>query len=113
MLSASTILIISGFLVGLTVGKIVAEEISPYVLSCGLAGFLVFIVLDQTANRRVVELQEQEKNQMEERLNRHVNSLSSVGFTLPPAKNNLQELAEELSRDGAESRDVLSDTAVI
>ena len=35
IISASTILILSGFLIGLTVGKIVSEDLSPYVLSCG------------------------------------------------------------------------------
>ena len=87
MLSASTILILSGFLIGLTVGNIVAEELSPYVLACGLSGFLAYIALENAAYRRKVDSIAQEQRQAENRLDRHVMSLSSMGFRLPPSES--------------------------
>jgi len=83
LLSTSTILILSGFLIGVTVGKLAADELSPYFLSCGLAGFLTFIALDIAAQRRVEESANEEKRQMEERLDKHVLSQSSISFKLP------------------------------
>lgn len=83
LLSASTILILSGFLIGVTVGKLAADELSPYFLSCGLAGFLAFIALDIAATRRAEEFACEEKRQMEERLDKHVLSQSSISFKLP------------------------------
>jgi hypothetical protein len=101
LLSVSTILILSGFLIGLTVGRSVGEDLSPYLLSCGLAGCLAFISLDLTAKLRTEEAQEEEQRQQEERLEKHVLSLSSIGFTLPP----LHEESSSLSPD--ELREVL------
>jgi len=82
ILSGSSILIVSGFLIGLTVGKFVAADISPYVLACGLSGFLAFLAFDQAAVRRKVEEAESEQRSMEHRLDRHVHSLSSTGFSM-------------------------------
>ncbi len=83
VISTSTILILSGFLIGLTVGKIVSESLSPYVLSCGLAGFLAFIALEFTGTRREEEEAHEEQVQVQSRLDRHVMSLSSLGFIVP------------------------------
>jgi len=83
VISASTILILSGFLIGLTVGKIVSESLSPYVLSCGLAGFLAFIALEFTGTQREEEEAHGEQVQVQSRLDRHVMSLSSMSFTMP------------------------------
>ena len=91
IISASTILILSGFLIGLTVGKIVSEALSPYVLSCGLAGFLAFIALELTGTHREEEEAHSEQVLVQGRLDRHVLSLSSMSFSLP--------------REGATSRD--------
>lgn len=83
VISASTILILSGFLIGLTVGKIVSESLSPYVLSCGLAGFLAFIALEFTGSQREEDEAQEEQLHIQGRLDRHVMSLSSMSFTLP------------------------------
>lgn len=83
LLSASTILILSGFLIGLTVGRMVGNDLSPFVLACGLAGFLAYLGLDVAATRRKEELEAEEKRMMESRLDKHVMSLSSIGFVLP------------------------------
>lgn len=83
IISASTILILSGFLIGLTVGKIVNESLSPYVLSCGLAGFLAFIALEFTGTQREEKSDYEEKVHVQGRLDRHVMSLSSMSFRMP------------------------------
>lgn len=83
LISASTILILSGFLIGLTVGKIVNESLSPYVLSCGLAGFLAFIALELTSTQRQEQSAHEEQVHVQGRLDRHVLSLSSMSFTMP------------------------------
>jgi hypothetical protein len=83
LISASTILILSGFLIGLTVGKIVSENLSPYVLSCGLAGFLAFMALELTGTQREEQTEHEEQVHVQGRLDRHVLSLSSMNFSLP------------------------------
>lgn len=85
IISNSTILILSGFLIGLTVGKIVSESLSPYVLSCGLSGFLAFIALEFTGTQRDEQAAHEGQVQVQTRLDRHVMSLSSISFKLPPA----------------------------
>lgn len=87
LISNSTILILSGFLIGLTVGKIVNESLSPYVLSCGLSGFLAFIALEFTGSQREEKAAHDEQVAVQNRLDRHVMSLSSISFTLPASKD--------------------------
>lgn len=94
LLSTSTILILSGFLIGVTVGKLAADELSPYFLSCGLAGFLAFIALDIAATRRAEESANAEKRQMEERLDKHVLSQSSISFQLPEPVETVAEQSD-------------------
>jgi hypothetical protein len=85
LISASTILILSGFLIGLTVGNVVSESLSPYVLSCGLSGFLAFIALEFTGNQREEEEAHEEQAHVQGRLDRHVMSLSSISFVMSEA----------------------------
>ncbi len=87
LISASTILILSGFLIGLTVGKIVSESLSPYVLSCGLAGFLAFIALEFTGTQREEQSAHEEQVHVQGRLDRHILSQSSISFILPPSSS--------------------------
>jgi hypothetical protein len=79
LISTSSILILSGFLIGITVGKLVAEDLSPYVLACGLSGFLAYIALDIAATRREEEAAAEEIRHMHGRLDRHVLSVSNGG----------------------------------
>ena len=83
VVSTSTILILSGFLIGLAVGKSVSESLSPYVLDCGLAGFLAFIALEFTSSRREEEEAHVEQVQVQSRLERHVLSMSHPGTDHP------------------------------
>ncbi len=84
LISASTILILSGVLIGMSVERMVGNDLSLYVLSCGLAGILAFVALDLAATRRKEQQLESEQRHAEDRLDRHVLSLSTITFTLPP-----------------------------
>lgn len=86
LVSTSTILILSGFLIGLTVGKTVADSLSPYVLDCGLAGLLAFIALEFAGTRREEEEAQEEQVQIQSRLDRHVMSISHSGPIHPEEK---------------------------
>jgi LDH2 family malate/lactate/ureidoglycolate dehydrogenase len=97
VISNSTILILSGFLIGLTVGKMVSESLSPYVLACGLSGFLAFIALEFTGTRREEEEAHSEQVQVQSRLDRHVMPLSHLGFVLS------EEAAAKAARGEADS----------
>ena len=103
LLSTSTILILSGFLIGLTVGRTVGEDLSPYVLASGLAGFMAYLGLDAAASRREEEGQSRDKEQMESRLDKHVMSISSLGFQLPE-KVEEKPMSQPIQVDTAEAK---------
>jgi hypothetical protein len=90
LISTSSILILSGFLIGVTVGKIVAEDLSPYVLACGLSGFLAYIALDIAATRREEEAAAEDIRHVHGRLDRHVMSMTPV-----PGAQSLASRVEE------------------
>ena len=91
VISVSTILILSGVIVGLTIQQFVNEELSPYLLAAGLSGFLAFLALDFSGVRRTEEAQKVEQEQMEDRLDKHTHSLTSVGFILEPISSGEME----------------------
>lgn len=80
LVSVTSILIFSSFLIGMAVGNVLGSELEPYVLACGLSGFLAFIGLELAAFRRKMLALEEEKRNIEHRLDRHVLSQSNVGF---------------------------------
>lgn len=84
IISLTTILILSAFLIGMCVGNFIGTELEPYVLACGLSGILSFIGLELAAFRRKMVAMEEEKRHLEDRLDRHVLSQSSGGFAIPP-----------------------------
>lgn len=86
LVSTSTILILSGFLIGLTVGKSVTDTLSPFVLDCGLAGLLAFIALEFASSRREEEEAQEEQDQIQSRLDRHIMSISHSGAVHPEEK---------------------------
>lgn len=94
LISNATILILSGFLIGLTVGKIVADDLSPYLLSCGLSGFLAFIALELAAERRIEELTNADRGYVAKRLDRHVGSRSAASYPVP-IEGSLEETSHE------------------
>ncbi|MCA8996033.1 MAG: hypothetical protein KDA80_03590 [Planctomycetaceae bacterium] len=92
LLSASTILILSGFLIGLTVGRVGSSELSPYLLACGLSGCLAYIALDTAAARRAHAAWLKEKEQFEERFDRHMLSVSSLNLNNSSTSRELESL---------------------
>jgi hypothetical protein len=71
LVSSATILILSGYLVGLTVGTASTDTWASDVLACGLAGFLAFISLQLVAERKIEDAIRRERAQVSARLNRH------------------------------------------
>ena len=53
------------------------------------------MAFDVASTRREEDAVEDEKRQAEERLDRHVLSLSSIGFTLPPQEDEEARLSDE------------------
>lgn len=101
LISTTSILILSGFLIGVTVGKIVAEDLSPYVLACGLSGFLAYIALDVAATRREEDAAAEEIRFVQGRLDRHVNSMNTPApqpLTSRVDEGNLPSLEELLAQ---------------
>lgn len=72
LISNASILIFSGFLIGTTVGKVVDEDLSPYVLACGLSGCLAFIGLELASERRIIESRIAIEVEISRRLDKHV-----------------------------------------
>ncbi|TWT52232.1 hypothetical protein KOR42_31000 [Thalassoglobus neptunius] len=106
LISSTSILIMSGFMIGLTVGKYSGDELSPFLLAGGLSGFLAFLALDLTAARRSQKEKEDNVASIERRLERHTHSLSSVGFTLTPISNaEIDEMIDCQSPLHADSED--------
>ncbi len=85
VISVTTILILSAFLIGIAIGNVIGTDLEPYVLACGLAGMLAFIGLELAAFHRKMLALEEEKRHLESRLDRHILSQSSASFSLPPA----------------------------
>jgi hypothetical protein len=83
IISVTTILILSAFLIGMAVGNVIGTDLEPYVLACGLSGMLAFIGLELAAFHRKVLAIEEEKRHLEDRLDRHVLSQSGGGFVVP------------------------------
>jgi hypothetical protein len=84
LLSTSSILILSALLVGVSSIGVGGREFAPYVLICGMAGFIAFLGLELSGDRRRIEALEQEQRNIESRLDRHVRPSSNPVFTLPP-----------------------------
>lgn len=87
MISSASILILSGFVIGLAVGKYVVAELSPYVLSAGLAGVVAFLVCDRVATRRRELQLLEERRQLVGRLARHVMHSQGGASTMPHAES--------------------------
>lgn len=106
LVSGVSILIFSGFLIGVTVGRGVGGDLSPYVLSCGLAGVLAYVGFDRArAGKRERELLD-ERQLLLARLERHLTNSpsgdadadSSVQVIEPnqsPASAGIPQLADQ------------------
>ena len=78
LISQSTILILSGVLIGMAAGKAVRPDVENYVLFCGVAGLVAFIGLSSVARnrqQRATQLAvEKATTQLERRMDRHIAS---------------------------------------
>ncbi len=74
LISRTSILIISAFLIGLSIGQVVATEAAPHILTCGLAGLLAYIAFEQAAARRRDEQIITGQEQLATRLVKHVSN---------------------------------------
>jgi hypothetical protein len=72
LVSTATILILSGFLIGVALGNLMDPELSPFLLMCGVAGLLCYVVFEISNRRRLADLAQQGQREMEERLNKHL-----------------------------------------
>lgn len=77
LLSSATILILSGFLIGISIGNAVGTELSPFLFACGLSGLLSFVVFEAANRRRAAQAAEEGQRQVERRLRKHVRPVSS------------------------------------
>lgn len=81
LVSATSILIFSVFLIGVTIGRNAGGEMSPYVLSSGLSGMLAFMALDLVRTRRRERKLLRERRELIARLNRHLaNAMAADGL---------------------------------
>ncbi|SFI47235.1 hypothetical protein [Planctomicrobium piriforme] len=95
VISTSTILIISGFILGLSAAQSFGD-LSYYITTCGLAGIVAFLALDLAALRREQSEASRGQENMERRLARH------VSVSAPVSKEDLSErtrLLEWLKRE--------------
>lgn len=93
LVSVTSILILSAFLIGMAVGNVLGTELEPYVLACGLSGLLAFIGLELAAFRRKIQALEEEKRHIEHRLDRHILSQSNAGFVPTSRGESMHESA--------------------
>lgn len=82
LISTTTILILAGVIIGMTVCQVTDSEFLPYLYAAGVSGFIAFISLDMAATKRFNEELKQEQLNIENRLDRHTQSLMNIGFQL-------------------------------
>lgn len=83
LVSTATILILSGFLIGVALGNLLDPELSPFLLMCGIAGLLCYITFEISNRRRLAELAHQGQREMEERLHKHLQSIEESAAKAP------------------------------
>lgn len=93
LVSSATILILSGYLIGMTVGKFIPDDLSPFVFATGVCGFLSFVALELNAERRRESAVKAEENRLNERLNRHVDVMNTSSISGEPCANAEQPVA--------------------
>ncbi|WP_437226331.1 hypothetical protein SH661x_004528 [Planctomicrobium sp. SH661] len=71
MLSTSTILILSGFLLGMSVAHPLGD-LSFYIFTCGLTGLVAYLTFEMTGLRNERTMIRHDQRLMEARLLRHV-----------------------------------------
>lgn len=83
LISSSTILILSGVIIGVAFNQFIHDGLLPYLVAVGVSGILTYIIFDLAASRRALAILEAEREQVEGRLDKHMFSLTNYGFALP------------------------------
>ena len=90
LLSHSTILILSAFLIGLLVNHVLPVEFELYLYCGGTVGLLAYLALDIAADRRreqeEILAQEQVERNFDSKMNRHISKMPKTRHT--PASSN-------------------------
>ena len=89
LLSVCTVLILSGFVLGIAMSSRMSGGLQAFVILSGLTGMLAFLGLDTAAHRRRRLIERREQQYVENRLVKHVDSQE---FKLP-AQPDHEELA--------------------
>ncbi|HVJ68369.1 MAG TPA: hypothetical protein VM510_10315 [Caulifigura sp.] len=72
MVSITSILILSAFLVVIPVCELLADEVSVMTLACGLIGLLGYVGLQSAAERRRLRAEKALKDRAAKRLDKHL-----------------------------------------
>lgn len=72
LLSLSSVLILSGFLVGMVASRLISPDLQNFVLATGVVGIISFVALDHVKVRRRHEAEHDEQVYVEGRLLKHI-----------------------------------------
>ena len=95
LISSSTILILSGIILGAAFNQFIHEGVLPYLIAAGVSGILSYVVFSLAASRRALEILQDERKHVEKRLDKHLFSLKHYEFALPPTEEADQSEFEE------------------
>jgi len=99
LLSTTTILILSGFLIGMSLAQPLGE-LSYYVFTSGLTGLVAYITFEMTGVREDRDVLRHSQELMEARLLRHVGFTAAVfNESTSPEQHEKRRLLEWLKRE--------------
>lgn len=99
LLSLCTILILSGFLLGMSIGTELSGSLRVYVSLAGLVGMVSFLGLDHVAARRRTQLELKEQEYIESRLVKHVDSNAEMDISTEELMKLAREATESVDLD--------------
>lgn len=91
VLSACTVLILSGFVLGMSIGVELSSQFQLLICIAGLTGLVAYLGLDHLAHVRRTRAERQEQDYFQDRLVRHIDASSSGVIN----HEELMELARE------------------
>lgn len=94
VLSACSVLILSGFVLGMSIGSELPSRFQVMICIAGLTGLVAYIGLDHVAARRRASAARREEDYFHDRLARHVEAVESGTVD----QEELLELARQVTR---------------
>jgi hypothetical protein len=94
VLSACSVLILSGFVLGMSIGSDLPSQFQVMICIAGLSGLVAYIGLDHVATRRRANAARREEDYFHTRLERHI----EAGDTGEIDHEELLELARQVTR---------------